>query len=600
MNTLSQFHFIRPEWFLAIIPLTLLCWMLLRKKLFSRSWQSVIDPVLLPHLLIGKPGKTSRMPILLFFIGGLITVFSLAGPAWEKLPQPVFKEQSALVIALDLSRSMDSADIKPSRLTRARHKISDILKLRKEGQTALIGYAAEAFTVSPLTDDTATINALVPSLDTDIMPAQGSRADLAVIKAAELLDNAGIAKGDILLISDGVSKQSQQVFEQQHAAGHRISILGIGTAEGGPITLADGGFLKDDDGSIVMPTLNQSHLRSLALAAGGRFSALTADDTDIKHLLSLLDVNRIKSESKKTEMKADTWREEGSWLLLLLIPFAALAFRKGYLSLLIFFMLPIPQSAEALSWDELWLNDNQRAVQQFELNKNSEAASLFNNPEWKASAHFKAGEFDQALEQLERLDHSEAHYNRGNTLAKMGRIDEAIEAYNQTLKVDPKHEDALFNKEQLEKQQQQQQNNNKNQDKNEQKKNDDENSSSQKNQSDNNKDGKPSEDQQDPQQQEKQKSDSTQQGKTQQNSAEQNKQQPSKSDNEQAAQQQAKENEKQQEQQLSQSDKEDELSKQATEQWLRRVPDNPGGLLRNKFKYLYQQQKQQNKESQTW
>lgn len=593
IDWLQQFHLIRPEWLLAIIPLVLLSWMLLRKKLFSHSWQSVIDPALLPHLLIGKPGKTSRAPIILFFTAGLITVLALAGPAWKKLPQPVFKQQSALVILLDLSRSMDAADIKPSRLTRARHKISDILNLRTEGQTALIGYAAEAFTISPLTDDTDTINAMIPSLDTGIMPAQGSRVDLALNKAAELLKNSGIANGDILLISDGVDNKSRAAFEKQYSAGHRISILGIGTADGGPVTLANGGFLKDDKGAIVIPKLNRSYLRNISIQSGGRFSSLTADDADIKYLLSLLDVNRLKTDSIETKMKSDVWREEGPWLLLLVIPFAAFAFRKGYLSLLIFFILPMPQPASALSWDELWLNDNQRAAEKFEQKKNSDAASLFKDPEWKASAHFKAEEYEQALQQLEQIDNSEANYNRGNTLAKMGRIDEAIEAYNETLKTRPDHKDALYNKEQLEKQKKQENKNQQGNDKQDSDKKNKDKESSEQNKSGNKQGDKQPDD--------KQESDDSQQNKNEESKSDQKpedqqseQKQKDKKENSDTDEQQKKE------QPASQADKEDELSKQATEQWLRRVPDDPGGLLRNKFKYLYKQQKQRNKESQTW
>ena len=600
----QEFHFIRPEWFIAIIPLILLSWMLLRRKLFSHSWQSVVDPALLPHLLIGKPGKTSRLPILLFFIGGLIAIFALAGPSWDRLPQPVFKEQSALVIVLDLSRSMDSADIKPSRLVRARHKISDILKLRKEGQTALIGYAAEAFVVSPLTDDSATINSLVPSLDTNIMPAQGSRVDIALSKAAELLLNTGISKGDILLITDGITEKSEQAFETQHRKGHRVSILGIGTADGGPITSSQGGFLKDNAGAIVISKLNSAHLRSIAAQSGGRFSSLTADDADIKYILGLLDVNRLNAESIETKMQADVWREEGPWLLLLLIPFAAFAFRKGYLSLLIFFILPLPQPAQALSWDELWLNDNQRASQQFEQNKNSEAAGLFTSPEWKASAHFRAEEYQQALEQLAPLTHTEAHYNRGNVLAKMGRIDEAIEAYNQALKIEPEHKDALYNKKQLEQQKQQQ---NENQDKNDkdsqkndEQKSDDKDSSSQQDQSGEKQDDKESQSQQQQDSNESQKNDENNQQQPDEEKEAKEAKESEEQSAEQSEEEQKQEQEQQKEQAMSEAEKQDKLSTQAKEQWLRRIPDNPGGLLRNKFKYLYQRQNQQNSESQKW
>lgn len=591
----ESFHFLRPEWLFALLPLMFLSWLLLRKRLFSRSWQSVIDPKLLPHLLIGKPGKTSRIPIFIFFISGVIGIFALAGPVWEQLPQPVFKEQSALIIALDLSKSMDAGDIKPTRLARARHKISDILSLRKEGQTALIAYAAEAFTVSPLTDDAATIDSLVPSLETGIMPAQGSRADIALEKADELLTNAGIAKGDILFVTDGISESEQSAFADFSARGHRISILAIGTNEGGPIALDHGGFLKDAAGSIVIPKLNSLSLRSTALKAGGRFSLMTADDADIKHLLALLDVNRAKAESKATDMQADVWREEGPWLLLALMPLAALAFRRGYLSILILFMLPHPQ-ADALTWDELWINSNQRAEKQFEQGNANEAASLFRNEDWKASAHYKAGQYEQALKHFETRDTVDGHYNRGNTLAKMGQMQQAIDAYNKTLELDPKHEDALHNKKLLEELQKNQQNQS-NQDKSKQDSQDQQNSEQQ------NKSEQSSDQQQD---QSAQQQESDQQQQEQQ--AEQNQQQQSEQqDKEQQQAQQAEESEseksdeeKQAEQQQAMNAEQQDLSQQAQEQWLRRIPDDPGGLLKRKFKYQYQRQNKKSNEVQPW
>jgi Ca-activated chloride channel family protein len=586
---LNQFHFIRPEWLLVILPLLLLSWALLRKKTFSPNWEAVIDARLLPHLLLGVAAKSSRAPIAVFFAGGLLAILALAGPSWEKLPQPVFKEQSALVIVLDLSLSMDAADIKPSRLTRARHKITDILNLRKEGQTALIGYAADAFTISPLTDDTATINTLVPSLDTDLMPAQGSRVDLALNKAAQLLRNAGIAKGDILLITDGVSTTSQSSFARQRAAGHRISILGIGTTEGGPIPLAEGGFLNNDQGAIVLPKLNRLQLRNSAIQAGGRFSMLSADDADIKHLLGLLDVNRVHSASTATAMQADVWREQGPWLLLLLIPLAAFAFRKGYLFLLVFFILPAPQPAQALSWDELWRNDNQRAAQQFEQRNNSAAASLFTHPEWKASAHFRAGEYPQALAQLEQLENDEAHYNRGNTLAKMDRLEEAIEAYNRVLKNRPEHADARYNKQQLEQRLNNQQQDSKQQQKSADKNNRDKQTSSQQNSSGNKQENNGHQ----------QETDAAQENNTDKNSQEQEKNAAEQNTQQSNAEKNNASSEQVDEPSLSASNQQDALSKQAREQWLRRIPDDPGGLLRNKFKHLYQQQKH-HKESQAW
>ncbi|MFT5657895.1 MAG: Ca-activated chloride channel family protein, partial [Gammaproteobacteria bacterium] len=211
---IEQFHFLRPAWLLTLLPLAFVIWQMLKTQRSSRSWQAVVDPALLPYLLTGEKSVRSRSPMILVGTVAALLVISLAGPVWDKLAQPVFKQQSALVIALDLSRSMDANDIKPSRLTRARHKIADILTKLKEGQTALVVYAADAFSVVPLTDDGATINALLPGLTTDMMPVQGSRADQALIQAYALFENTGLVRGDMLLVSDGLNDRESEAMQK--------------------------------------------------------------------------------------------------------------------------------------------------------------------------------------------------------------------------------------------------------------------------------------------------------------------------------------------------------------------------------------------------
>ena len=159
---IEQFHFLRPWWLLALVPHVAITWLLIRGRYDSGNWRTVIDPRLLPHVLSDSKRKThASIRGVLATVAGL-AIIALAGPTWEKRQQPVFDQQTSLVVALDLSRSMDVADIKPTRLTRARHKIADILNQREEGQTALVVYAADAFAVTPLTHDADTILALLP------------------------------------------------------------------------------------------------------------------------------------------------------------------------------------------------------------------------------------------------------------------------------------------------------------------------------------------------------------------------------------------------------------------------------------------------------
>lgn len=593
---MNEFHFLRPYWFLALLPLGILLWQLWHRKYHSRSWRAVCDAHLLPYLLTDTGSRQQRWPILVVGLMSLMVILALAGPTWEKLKQPVFREQSALVIVLDLSRSMDAADVKPSRLARARHKVIDILKRRKEGQTALLVYAAEAYTVSPLTDDSNTIVAMVKTLNTQLMPVQGSAPDKALQHATDLLKQAGALHGHVLLITDGIIKsQAKALASLITDHGHQLSVLGVGTAEGAPISIDSGGFLKDRSGDIVVPKLNSTALTQLARLGGGRYHSLMADETDLNTLLAGMDVQRLNAQHKETSFIADRWHEQGPWLLLLVLPFAALVFRKGYLAVLIIICLQTPpQAAIALEWDELWQRPDQKAAKVLQQNPTPETlppADVFNDSEWKASAHYRAGQYQQAAEVLQGIDKTDALYNKGNALAKMGKLPEAIQAYEQVLKNDPAHADAKYNREQVEKKLQQQKKdsgeseqdqNKSSDDKQQEDKNNQQQDSSDQQNKDKSKDG--GKDQQDMKSEQK-----DEQQKSDQDKAEQKKQ----------AEQDSEKDEKDPQQQaadLKEQNKQKEID-QASAQWLRRIPDDPGGLLRRKFQYEHQRQQQRNQTS---
>lgn len=593
LNWLQQFHLVRPYWLLALLPLALVIWFYTRSQAQSRNWASVIDKRLLPHLLQSTGFNKNKTPSAGLFILGFIIIFSLAGPAFEKRPQPVFKAQSALVIILDLSRSMDATDIKPSRLSRAHFKINDILKLRKEGQSALIVYAADAYVVSPLTDDADTIASQIPALETSIMPAQGSRLDIALNKAEELFKNAGLSKGDIFIISDSVIPDALGTASQLSTDGFKTSVLAIGTEEGAPIAAQNGGFVKDTNGSIVVPRLDINSMQKLARAGGGKFSLLTASDRDINLLTSTIDIDKEQQGKEQTDAEGnkfitDVWHEEGPWLLLLVIPFAAYGFRKGLVFTFLICILPLPQPAYAFEWSKLWKNNDQQGAAELQQGNAEKAAELFNNPEWKAAAQYKAGQYQSAAEVLKDIDTAEANYNRGNALAKANNIDSAINAYNRTLTLKPDHEDAKHNKQLLE---QQKKDSEKNKDKQQQDNNQDK-KDGQSQQSDSQSDSGDKQDSDQQQQSKKPESEQSESPEKQQqasDSPEQNKQKP---EEEKQAQQKSEDKaEKQDDQKQSQqgetTDEKPDLNQQQTQQWLKKIPDDPGGLLRRKFKYQY-------------
>ncbi len=596
---ISNFHFIRPYWFVALIPVAFILWKLAKQHLVNKHWESVCDPELLPYILIGKTGEKKYINIVLTTLILLLIVIALAGPTWERLPQPVFQKESALVIALDLSLSMYADDIKPSRLERARFKISDLLSLRQEGQTALLVYAGDAFTVTPLTDDVKTINSQLSALSPAIMPAPGSSTDIAITKATELLKQAGVSHGHILLVTDEVEAKYESNFIQTNKEGYTTSILGIGTEEGAPVNMGNSGFLKDRAGTIVIPTLDEHILQQLASAGGGYYETSQIGDGDIERLNRLFNSGLDSKEETETEFKSDQWHEFGPWLVLLILPVVAFGFRRGYLAILVCIMISQPNDANAFEWSDLWLNKNQQALRALDKEQADVASELFQDNEWKAAAKYRSGDYAAAEELLNQYQDVDNTYNKANALAKQGRYEEAIETYDQVLENNPEHEDAKFNKElvekELEKQQQQQsqsgENSDENSDKNEENKSEQE---QQEPQSDQNQQQSESEQQQSQQQQNEQEqqknNESAEQQQADKEESEQKKEEEMK---QQQAEEESEEKNEEEQQQSQQAMNELDEEQQAAEQWLRRIPDDPSGLLRRKFKYQYQQQNRQ-------
>jgi Ca-activated chloride channel homolog len=603
----AEFHFIRPYWLLALLPYVILLVLLVRNKLSHGNWTAVCDEALLPYLLEDKAVAQSRWPLATGAIAALLAIIALAGPTWERLPTPVFRNDSALVIVLDLSRSMDAADIKPSRLIMARYKIADILKQRKDGQTALVVYAGDAFTVTPLTNDTDTIDNQLSALTTGIMPSDGNNTARALEKAEALFKQAGLQKGQILLITDG-GNMDNALSKVKSLDAYQLLVLGIGTSSGAPIALETGGFLKDDQGGIVVDKLDVKGLEKLAQAGDGAYQPLTTDDADIQALFSTIALQSAEKGEKNENLLLDQWRDIGPYLLLLVLPLAALSFRKGLLSLAFLLLLPFPKNSYALDmdkgWQDLWKTKDQQAQEAYNNQQYGKAAELFENPDWKAAAHYKSGAFDKAMENLKNNTSADSLYNQGNALAQSGQLKEALDAYKQALKLNPNDDDTKYNKDLIEKELEKQ----KQEQKQDQQNKDDKQDAKDKKEQQQNKDGdksdKSEQDQSQENKEEQTENDKKPEQKSEQ-SQESTEQQPEKKEAEKQDNQQETAKPEQAEKTDEQKDKSkpeaasaqplDTLSKeeqQAHEQWLKRIPDDPAGLLKRKFKYQYDQQRQ--------
>lgn len=585
---LADFHFIRPYWFLALLPAFIFIALSVRNKLARGNWSEVCDSALLPFILQNGDKKAKRRwTSAAMSIASVLAIIALAGPTWERLPTPAFRNDAALVVALDLSRSMNATDINPSRLIRARYKIADILQLRKDGLTALIAYAGDAFTVTPLTSDNATISNQLNALTTDIMPSDGSNTLAALKQAVELLQQGGQTQGSILLIADGINANAM-AQAKSILGNYKLSILGIGTAEGAPIKLTSGGFLKDEQGNIVVPKLDSSQLASLAQIGDGIYQTISSDDGDIQNLIANSNAAVTEQTMEDSKHLVEQWAEQGPWLLLLLLPLAALYFRKGLLIVPVIVLMNYPQDSYAFEWQDLWKTPDQQGQQAFDHQQYEQAAAKFKSPDWQAATQYKAEKYQQAAETLQPLQQptADVYYNQATALAKAGQLQPALDVYNKALKLNPKHEDALYNKklveQALEKQKQ-----DKKQDQD--KKKSDSDSSDKDKQSDKSSDNQKNEEndqsQNDKSDQSEQQADNDQQKSDEEKQNEQDKQ----TESNQASQPEKEADDKQAQQQSAQNPDKSDEQKQAQEQWLKRIPDDPAGLLKRKFKYQYSQ-----------
>lgn len=552
-EVLADLYFLRPWWLLAIVPVLILAVYWVRHRASGSHWETSIAPELLAVLLERRgAGGVRRLPWLVAAALALAAV-GLAGPTWERLPQPVEQKTDSLVILFDLSLSMYAEDVKPSRVVRARQKIADVLRRREEGFTALVAYAGDAHAVVPLTDDTRTIENLLTALRPDMMPVLGSDLGQALDLAHSLFENAGVRQGRILVITDAVDQMSSAT--ERRDPDFPISILGVGTPEGATIPLdfvnQPGQVLRSQQGEPILARLDEARLRQIADLTYGRYQTLSLADSDIERLLTTPLPG--EDETAEVERDFDTWADRGYWVLMLLLPLALLGFRRGALALVPLLLLPAP--ADAGLWDDLWQRRDQQAYEALRDGEPETAAVLFDDARWRAAALYRSGEFGAAADSYRRTDSTTAMYNLGNALAHQNNYQAAIDAYDAVLAEVPDHEDALFNRalveKLLEEQNQAQENEQAQQQQGERPEDDSDGQGQGADQGERNEqDGQPPEDQQNADQE------------------------PS------GEPQESQDAEGEEELTASRDEKQDAL-----EQWLRRVPDDPGGLLRRKFQY---------------
>ena len=452
---LADFHFLRPWWF-AATPLLLLP-LLLRNSSGAAAWSRAVAPELLA-VLLERGGTRARRAVATFHtattLGLFAAVFGLAGPTLERLPQPVAAQRDAVVIVLDLSLSMYARDLPPSRVTRAHQRIAGMLANRAEGLTGLVVYAGDTHVVTPLTDDVRNIENLLPALVPDIMPVAGSRPGPALVAARALFPNVGAPRGRILLVTDGVD-DPEDVLRHRNPA-FPISILGVGTAAGAPIPLdfrgVPGRFLADAAGTTVLTRLDATKLADIASAAYGEYRTLA----DSEEAWTWPDPGAA-DPGPAADSTFDDWHDLGYWFVFPALAIACFGFRRGVLAVLACaLVLPIAHAGPADRGDEafgadwsvrdLWQRRDQQGYQLLRSARADAAVTVFEDARWIGVARYRSGDLEGAASRFREDGTPTGEYNLGNALARLGALEAATAAYDRALTVDPEHADALHNR----------------------------------------------------------------------------------------------------------------------------------------------------------
>jgi len=415
----------------------------------------MVDPHLLPYLVVRSAGNERPKWLPAALAGGLLaSILALAGPAWDKIELPAFKTQQPTVLVLSLAQSMNATDLSPNRLTRAVHKLRDIMGRLQGGDMALIIYADRPFVAAPLTSDTRVIEQMLPELSTSLMPVVGNRLNLAIDNARELLTRVNAHSGRIVVIADDAGVEADKAISAAASArddGFEVSVLGVGTTGGAELQTARGQAITDRNGKVMTTQLAATDLGQLAEEGGGHFATLTADDQDLATLLGSRSGKGAVERPAGENFHSDSWNDMGYWLLVIPVLLVPLAFRKNVLMAFLPFVvatgLGLPaDDAHADTLDNLWRTPDQQGARAFADGDYEVASENFENLDWKASAQYRAGQYGDAAQTLGMASTPDGFYNLGNALAYAGQLEQALQAYDKSLERAPGDTDARFNR----------------------------------------------------------------------------------------------------------------------------------------------------------
>ncbi|MEM9104246.1 MAG: VWA domain-containing protein [Pseudomonadota bacterium] len=422
MNVLEYFHFLRPEWLIAI-PVILFFWYRIRPhKAGSGNPSEGIAPHLAKALEVGRWENRQLYPIDVVSLCGIGLAVAVAGPAWDRIPNPLVAETAPLVVVLKVTDSMENPDVQPSRLSRAVFKIEDLIRERAGARTALIAYAGTAHQVAPLTEDPNILRPLLEGLSPDIMPEEGDDA-VAGLELADAILAKSETPGAVLFVLDDMAPANITSFDRP--AGSELSPVIFYT---------------------VLPETEK--IAQLSQIGSTTIVGLTADNADIGQIMRSL---RSIQQRALAEDENLAWRDRGWWLVWPIALLAAFWFRRGWTMRWTVFVLASlvflqPSSSRAAGLIDWFLTPDQQGRWAYENKEFAKAGDLFVDPMWKGYAKYRAGQYEEAAQILSHIDTAEAAFTQGMAEIRNRQYRPAVRSFERALELDPDMQAAATNR----------------------------------------------------------------------------------------------------------------------------------------------------------
>lgn len=472
---MDKFIFLRPYWFFAFIPLFLFFVFYIFKTSKSKTgFEKICDKDLLDALKIKTKSVSIKLKKLLNILIFSLMIFALSGPSIKKENQETFKSKNSIIIALDMSLTMSAKDIKPSRFERAKLKIIDVLKENSDGENALILFTDEAYAITPLTEDGGIIKNILPEIKNDIMPSYKPSSLKSVLEEAfNLLQNNTSEYGNVLVLSDGDNLSIngvKSIVDNYSSLDYNVSFIGVGKENSNELipNLWGGSFVRDEQNKPIKTSLNEDILRDAAKILNGKYAKISFSNNDINEVI------RDKNKYLKSDLKMNFNMDLGVFFIIPILFLMPLLFRRGYFLLIIFCFSF--SSVKASFWQDWFLNKDQKAILNLKKGDYKKAEDLAQKIDIKASAAYKNKNYKKAENLFKNIEQSDPKYkfNKANSLALQGKLEESLELFNELIRQNPEFNDAKHNKkvvEELLKQQNKNQNKEQNKDKKDQSQN---------------------------------------------------------------------------------------------------------------------------------